>query len=292
MRAHRHDRRRRAPGRACGVDVHSVGRRSDHHRGRTQPGLAAAGLDPARGGFGQELRQVKHGKQEIGSAARAGNQVEQVGEHRRRASVRRRVERRKRERSEHPARDARGHRRQHRVDRFVGRAAEACVAQGLEPAQRVHAIAHARPLGQRDGGREIPGGREAWDPQRHRARVRRERHEGHRLAPQSRVDAPSVHRAQERARRVVGADEQVLAVVDRKPCALDPSRAPAEHRSRFVDDDRDAAARERPRGGAAGPAAADDGRGRGEAAALRLAGRVHLRRSSPRATRSRACAAA
>ena len=96
----------------------------------------------------------------------------------------------------------------------------------------------------------------------HRQRVgleRRERHHRQRSPDEQRARGDlAVHARDQRERLRVGAEQDVLAVVERQAVALDAPRAPAQHRGRLVQRRRNAGVRERDRGRASGPAATDD----------------------------------
>src|SRR5947208_2240018 len=70
--------------------------------------------------------------------------------------------------------------------------------------------------------------------------------------------APAMHRAQERERLCVGAEQDVLAVVDLSLRQIDPAGAAAEHARRLEEADAAPGGGKRHRCGHAGPAAADD----------------------------------
>jgi hypothetical protein len=146
---------------------------------------------------------------------------------------------------------------------------------GTRAAQRRDALAQAESLGEREPGRDVPRWRKVQGPQPYGGGIARERHDLEPLPVEAGVDTAAVHGPEQRAGGLVRADEEVLAVVDREPGALDAARATAEHVCRLVQDDGDAAARERPRRRASGPSAADHRDRRSGAAALRLGTRAH-----------------
>ena len=239
----------------------------DHHRGvlapqgvevaraLVQPQLAAVPAQPGRGRLGKQPAQVDARQQQV---ARARGAAERVAQHREEGAGRgargRRVERRDAQRAPQVARDGAllGVAREQLVDAAVGFEAKAA------PPQREHEAHGADALAKRQAAR---GEQPAEQPERggqpelaqgEAAGVAQlERHAQQRVARHA--DAP--HEAEQLA---VGADQDMLAVVQRFALRHDPARAPAGDGPGLVHRDRHALRGERHRAGHAGVSGADD----------------------------------
>ncbi len=157
-----------------------------------------------------------------------------------------------------------------RVDQLVAHPARQPRGEGGDAQTGVAAKAAPRPAGGRGEQRqplgEAPAARgEHAAHERGRGRAARQRQaaavgvaQGERQAQQARrrVDADA---RQQLERLHAGAEQDVLAVVEREAVALDAPRAPAGLRRHLVQRDRVAARGGLDRGGEAGPAGADDG---------------------------------
>ena len=99
--------------------------------------------------------------------------------------------------------------------------------------------------------------------QRQGIRLRRaQRHDRQRCARKHATGADlAMDTHQNRHRLLVGAEQKMLAVVEREPGTQHAARASSQQGRSLEQVDADAGLRQRHRGGASGPAAADDGHG-------------------------------